>query len=68
MTTRFSQCRRALNDGGFEPVSGQPVSQNWAGDAGPGDENPHDALPNFSKLGKPNYNFGSREEPATPGV
>ena len=49
----FAQGRRALDDGDVEAVTGQPVRQHRAGDAGAGDENPHDDLPTCSTFGKP---------------
>lgn len=41
----FAQRRGALDDGDVEAVAGQPVRQHRAGDAGAGNEYPHDPPP-----------------------
>jgi hypothetical protein len=45
VTPRLTQCRCALDDGDVEPVPGEPVREDRARDAGPGDQNPHDDPP-----------------------
>ncbi len=60
MAAGLSQRGRAFDDGDVEPVPGEPVRQYRAGDAGPGDENPHEDLPDYLKLGKPNTSLTYR--------
>ena len=41
----LTQGGRPLDDGDGEAMAGQPLRQHRAGDAGAGDEDPHDDLP-----------------------